>query len=591
MFPTQCFSDPQIDNAVLFALVILVGFAAVAWWARNERFDPGHRVFLLCQLGLLWWLSASIGELVARPLDCKLFFAGLAYPGITLTVVAWSLFLFDYSLLSGEGGGRWRGVVLGLAPVVIGLVAVTNPLHHALYGVRSEAAIIDGRVSVLYWHGPLFYLFVLFHYLWVAGALAAVIRALRRSGGPLRPFYSGLLLITSVPVLVSLGYVLAGITLFGFDPTPFAFALSLVAYGWMILSQQTMNIQHIAHSNLFSTLVQPILVIDRDGAPVSANASAESLLRSDGGSALREAVRHLAGQLVRQGRIDEVSHFAIAGAHYRPAAHPIESPFRASRSILGWTLELTDVTVEETTLRALRRAKEKAESASRLQAEFIANVSHELRTPLTSINGSLRLLGSGSLGPMSESAQDVLEVAGRNGERLQTIIDALLDFQKIETGAVEMRSEEVDLADIVQEAVEDLQLFAEERGVCVRLTEPIGPCTAVADRAKVKQVLADVLSNAVKFSPRDGVVDVVLHRTEQDIQVRVSDRGIGIAEGVEDRVFGRFTQVDSSPTRSHSGAGLGMNVAKRLMEMLGGDIYYRSTLGEGTDFYVTLPSI
>lgn len=170
------------------------------------------------------------------------------------------------------------------------------------------------------------------------------------------------------------------------------------------------------------------------------------------------------------------------------------------------------------------------------------------------------------------------------------MVNDLLDLQKLEAGRFELTMTPVCVCDIVQDAFEELESFAAASDITLQFAKVAGDCMAVTDEKRLGQVILNVGSNAIKFSEPGGVVKVTVIQSEDAVEVQVRDEGKGIPEGAEDKVFGRFSQLDSSSTRSHEGTGLGMNISKLLMEKMGGTIGYSSKLGEGTVFHVRIPA-
>ena len=239
-------------------------------------------------------------------------------------------------------------------------------------------------------------------------------------------------------------------------------------------------------------------------------------------------------------------------------------------------------------LEDLRREHERTLAALTVKSEFLSTVSHELRTPLTSIKGSLDLVNKGSLGEIPPQLAPVLDIAGKNAVRLANLIDDLLDLQKFEAGEMVFNFEPLDSNELLQEAVDANSGFARSLGISVTAHPAPEPLLIHADRARMMQVMANLLSNAVKFSDENGHVDVRLRGTETEVIISVIDYGVGIPPESEDRVFGQFSQIDSSDQRKVGGTGLGMNISKQIVKRHQGKLEYISTLGEGTTFFVTL---
>lgn len=241
-------------------------------------------------------------------------------------------------------------------------------------------------------------------------------------------------------------------------------------------------------------------------------------------------------------------------------------------------LKLAELTLE----------RDKIAEAYRVQSQWVSTASHELRTPLTSVKASLDLIADGRVCETVEKAQEIARLGKQNGDRLADLIDDLLDFQKLESGGFEMQTCELDLRDLAREAVEVNQMLGKNKLIEFRTNFPSEPVTVIGDKSRLMQVLANILSNAVKFSDYSGVVEVTVEQLEKAGQVAICDQGVGIPEGAYDLVFAPFAQVDISDSRSFGGTGLGMSISKRIMDYLGGSINFESQKGTGTRFHIEL---
>jgi PAS domain S-box-containing protein len=223
------------------------------------------------------------------------------------------------------------------------------------------------------------------------------------------------------------------------------------------------------------------------------------------------------------------------------------------------------------------------------KTEFVSIVSHELRTPMTSVKTSLGLLLAGAGGALAPAAHELLEVALRNADRLIRLVNELLDLSRLEAGRMEFRFESVTLADAVEASIEMVAAFAKARGVTVRAQPPPEPQLVRADRDRVVQVIVNLLSNAIKFSPQGGQVNVRWWQENGFVLTEIQDHGRGIPKDQLKAVFDPFKQLDSSTTREHGGAGLGLTIAQQIARALGGDLTAESEVGKGSRFFVKLP--
>ncbi len=257
---------------------------------------------------------------------------------------------------------------------------------------------------------------------------------------------------------------------------------------------------------------------------------------------------------------------------------------------------------------ALAAKNRELEQATVHKSAFLANMSHELRTPLNAIIGFSELLGSGAGGALSETATDYLSTIVRNSRHLLGLINDLLDLAKVESGKMELHFTESDLGRVIGEVLRDLEsLTTQHRQVVVRDIAP-GGLPALVDDVRVRQVLFNLISNAVKFTPDGGEISVRALRTvaplpvpadragdalplrpRDAVWVAVGDTGPGIKPENIGRLFQEFSQVDDSLSRRSGGTGLGLAVCKRFIEMHGGSIGAESLYGHGSTFWFMLP--
>ena len=258
-------------------------------------------------------------------------------------------------------------------------------------------------------------------------------------------------------------------------------------------------------------------------------------------------------------------------------------PVRDEHSrITQWFGAATDVHEERLALQA-------AEAASQAKGQFLAVMSHELRTPLTGVIGFADLMETEILGPMTPKQQEALSRIKASSWHLVSIIDEILTLSRVEAGKEQVRYEAANVAAITREVVGILEPHAERQGLALRVEGAAAPLPVWTDPGKVRQVLINLVGNAVKYTPQ-GEIDVRLDDADPEwLRVHVRDTGPGIAPEDQERIFEAFTQVDGSHTRSGSGTGLGLAICRRLARLLGGDVTLRSVPGEGSTFTFRLP--
>ena len=249
-------------------------------------------------------------------------------------------------------------------------------------------------------------------------------------------------------------------------------------------------------------------------------------------------------------------------------------------------LELRAAKKRESKMRILA---EEATSAARLKMNFMSVVSHELRTPLTSLLGGLSLLKARVGTTLKDpAALKLLDVADRNGNRLLTLVNDILDAQALSEGKVSVKRETVDLNDVVTTAVENCQVYAEKLGVSYAVHIPQEPVITLTDGARVTQILNNLISNAAKFTSAGDVVEVRLTRISESARIEVTDHGIGIPADLQPDIFTPFHQINPGTTGANKSSGLGLSITKQLIDLLGGKVGFTSVEGDGSVFWIEL---
>lgn len=290
---------------------------------------------------------------------------------------------------------------------------------------------------------------------------------------------------------------------------------------------------------------------------------------------------------------------AILGADGRAysAVVAISRIREAGENAARFSIVLTDVSrlkemQRQLEIRAeeLERANEELRMLDRAKDTFLSNVTHELRTPLSTIRGYVEMLESAQLGELPAGASNALTIMNRNAERLGTLIDEMIEFSRMEIRGIRLVVSLFDLNALIAECVASLKPQLDARGMSATVEFDPSVRLVWSDRKRLGQVLAILLSNAVKFSPDAAAIAVRAYpRGLRDVAIEVVDRGIGIDPRFHRRVFDKFFQVDSAMTRRYEGAGIGLSVAKSIVEAHGGRIEIDSVLGDGSTFRIDLP--
>ncbi len=249
--------------------------------------------------------------------------------------------------------------------------------------------------------------------------------------------------------------------------------------------------------------------------------------------------------------------------------------------------------------RRLAHLVERLQEADRVKSNFLATVSHELRTPLTSVIGYSEMLMEGIAGDLNEEQREYIQTVMEKGDQLLQLINGVLDISRMESGAMQLSREPFGLGTIVDVAVNTVTPLARRKKIAITVELPTDLPQTVGDRDRIRQVLINLLGNAMKFTPEGGSVTVGsrVDRRKQagggpetlKVVTWVRDSGIGIDAVHQKRIFDPFYQVDNTSTREYGGTGLGLSIVKRLIEAHGGNVWVESTPGKGACFFFTLP--
>ncbi len=333
------------------------------------------------------------------------------------------------------------------------------------------------------------------------------------------------------------------------------------------------------------SIAEGLMVVNDKGEVLMMNPAAERLLGAKkeekvGKSILSDLKEEQLISLVRETSGGEGREIEVSSAE-----DETKKVLRASSAVIededgrtvGMVSVLTDVT--------------KQKELERMKSNFVSNVSHELRTPIVAIQKSISVMLSRAAGTVSEAQERFLTIAKRNLERLSHLIDDILDLSRLDMGKVRMRLEPARVDALINESCDGLQTWAKSKGIRIERKIQQGLPEIPLDPDRIIQILNNIVGNAIKFTPSGGLVIVEAKLRKQDeMEISVTDNGVGIAKGDLEKVFDRFQQVGERVATDIGGTGLGLSIAKEIVEMHGGRIWAESEKGRGAKFTFTLPT-
>ncbi|NOQ16849.1 MAG: PAS domain S-box protein, partial [Methyloprofundus sp.] len=351
--------------------------------------------------------------------------------------------------------------------------------------------------------------------------------------------------------------------------------------------QSSSNEAHL--HTLLDNISDAIITIDDKGSILSLNNAVEQLFGYHPSELLKQNIKMLMPSPYKDMHDSYLANFLATGEKHIIGQTREVSALRKNGEVFEIELWVHQITYKGNTqfMGVIRDISER-KHVDKIKTEFISTVSHELRTPLTSIRGSLGMLKSGVLGEVPGKANRMVELAYNNTERLINLVNDILDVEKIQAGKIELKLESLNLTELVQQSIAANEAYAASCQVTLDFSSELDSFQVYADEQRLQQVMANLISNASKFSPEHGRVSITIKKINQFIRVSVSDQGEGIPEKYRSKIFQKFSQVDSSDTRQKGGTGLGLNITKAIIEQHGGHIDYTSVEGNGSIFFLEL---
>ncbi len=372
-----------LSAPVLLTICVCCGVLLLARWVKRQRYFPGRETFIVLHLASIWWMVAAGLEMAAQGPQCKVFWASMAWPGILAMPTFWAMFLWQYVNSVRQPLSLRTALGLAVVPLLIWLMALSNPWHGLFYGPGTAPLSDAPGAPIRYQHGPLFYAAAVYLYLFMAFSIGVVLRAALVSYGVHRRHFMAFAVVTVFPWVANISYVVFGWMLFGFDPTPFSFAFTLVAFAWLIVGVRLFDLLPVARHLLLDALLDPVLVVDAQLRVIEANPAALKLSGLHGSWQGRPLAdwpvlgADLQALLAAQPKAEQEQLLALANSarYFEVRIRAIERTTHRGTLVLGQMLYLRDVTQRH--LSELKLAEALAVSEERLR--IISDLHEQLR--------------------------------------------------------------------------------------------------------------------------------------------------------------------------------------------------------------------
>ncbi len=577
-------------SPLVFAGALITAVVAGAVW-RRRRTAAGATACTLLMLAISVWCLGYSLQMASGGLETKAFWASAQYLGITFVPVTWLAFCLRLT-----GRDRWLtpGMLAALCvvPLCTNALVWTNAWHHLIWTSLTLRTVGEMNLLAMVF-GPAFWLHTAYSYLLILVAAASLVPLLFAESPLFRRQAAVLLAAAAVPFLGNMVFI------FGIHPvidlTPIGFVVTGLGAAWALLRFQLLDLTPLARGAVVDGMNDAVIVIDNQHRVADLNPAAATLLnrsvRDTIGQPIADLLAARSDLIERYGNADDVrAEIELGPPEWRRTYELAITPLTTRRGVQrGRIAVLHDVTEHKLAQAELQEAKEAAEAASRAKSEFLATMSHEIRTPMNGVIGMIGLLLDTPLNP---EQQDYAETVRTCAESLLGIINDILDFSKIEAGKQDLEALDFDLQALVAEVGDLLGETATRKGLGFSTTvDPAVPATVRGDPGRVRQILTNLVGNAIKFTDRGEVQVRVAPAATGDGHVRfaVTDTGPGIAPEVQARLFQAFSQADGSTTRRYGGTGLGLAICKRLVDLMGGTIGIDSLPGRGSTFWFAIP--
>lgn len=562
-------------GVIVFALFLLIK-------GDGSREQKLMQYFLM---GVLIQNAGYLLELTAPTVEAAIVAVKVQYMGSLAVPISYCYFMFSYCY--EKVPARILRILKIVDVFVLGLV-FTCELHPLYYSRIDWLHTPAGHGYLSLEYGPGYWLFMLCGTtIPYALTLYALIReCIKQPDDAADRQYKLILGLSFLPVVVLCSYVMKLTSVY--DPTPLALGLVLSGVVILVWSRKVYDFSSLASGSLLDSMSDGVIAIDNHGRIVSYNPAAAGIFQNLNVRAVGRHIGELDGFPQDMLGKDVREEFCLDDRVYQGHVKQILDKYGEKK---GYVILILDVTETRNYIEEITRVREQAEQANIAKSAFLANVSHEIRTPMNAIIGLSDIIMEESKGRRVYGYTCDIKASANN---LLALINDILDLSKVEAGKMELASMEYHVKALVKEVLNMMDIVASQHGLMVESEfDTTIPCSYLGDESRIKQILVNLLNNALKFTKK-GYVKISVsgipgeaEGTERLI-FRVEDTGCGIREEDLEKIFENFKQLDSRRSRSAEGTGLGLSITRHLAELMQGTVKVKSVYGEGSVFTVEI---
>lgn len=564
----------------IVTIYIAIGYLLLGEGGTKEQKLMGY---FLC--GSLVQNAGYLLEVTAKSLDVAIFAVKMEYLGALFVPLFYCWFIFNYCYIR-----RPVWLLKLVAGINFGLLALIFTCeYHTLYYRELQWIAGEGRFSYLgITYGPCYLVFLIFSSIVPYSlSLFALLRTVLRSNAVTRRRYELIMLLSTLPVVTLATYALK--LTGGYDFTPATMGIVLAIVVILVWSRRNYDFVHLAAETAIAHMGDGVISLDDQQRIISYNQAAAGIFKElytsakgDPISEIREFPQDILGK-------EDRHEFSMRDRFYE--SHVRQIPDKNGKT-QGYVVLLLDITDTRNYIEEIKRVREQAEKANAAKSEFLANMSHEIRTPMNAVIGLSDIIMEESQGRKVYGYACDIKSASQN---LLSIINDILDLSKVEAGKMELVVSDYYIRGVVGDVVGMMDIVASQRGLLMKheYEEEI-PCRYEGDEGRIKQIMINLLNNALKFT-KEGYVKLSVsgqpgeNEDEELLTFRIEDTGCGIKQEDLEKIFDNFSQVDTGKSRSVEGTGLGLAITKQLVQLMNGSIHVESVYGEGSAFTVTIP--